>query len=107
MRADLTPGRILAARAVAVGADLLQLGLLPAVPLVEALDVAVAVILIGLLGWHWVFLPSMVIEAIPWVGAVPTWTASVLYATRNVPVAPADLPPEERDAGSGSTKPAG
>jgi hypothetical protein len=107
MRADLTPGRILAARLVAVTADVLQLAILPAAPLVEALDVAVAMLLIGLLGWHWAFLPSIVVEAIPFVGAVPTWTASVLFATRDVSVTPAGLPKREKDAGSGSTRPAG
>lgn len=104
MRVELPPGRVLAARLVAIAADLLQLGILPATPLVEVLDVVVAVILISLLGWHWVFLPSIVLEAIPFVGAVPTWTASVLLATRKLPVTPPEIP-REKDAGSGNTRP--
>ena len=117
MRAVLSRRRILTARAVAVAADVVQLGLLPAdvlaapvaIPLTEVLDVAVAVTMVWLLGWHWAFLPTIVAEAVPVLDAVPTWTAAVLFATRNgatVPAAPAAPAAGEKSAGSGSTKPA-
>ncbi|HEU4402341.1 MAG TPA: hypothetical protein VFT43_09565 [Candidatus Polarisedimenticolia bacterium] len=80
--------RILAARVVAVLADAVQLGLLPlfvegAGSIVnDLLDVAVAGVMIALVGWHWVFLPAFLAELIPGFDLVPTWTAAVLFATR-------------------------
>ncbi len=88
MRVDLTPRRIHAARAVAMLADLAQLVVFPAFsegilsPLNDALDVIVAVGLTALLGWHWGFLPSFLSELIPFWDLVPTWTAAVLFVTR-------------------------
>ncbi len=38
--------------------------------------------LIRLLGWHWAFLPSFVVELVPGVDLVLTWTAAVWLATR-------------------------
>ena len=73
---------------VAVAADTLQIAALPLFaeggfsPADAVLDVVVAFILIKLLGWHWVFLPSLAAEMIPGVDLVPTWTAAVYYATR-------------------------
>jgi len=73
---------------VAVVADTLQIAALPLFaegglsPADALLDIVVAYILIRLLGWHWVFLPSMAAELIPGVDLVPTWTAAVYYATR-------------------------
>lgn len=80
--------RILAARALAVVADAVQLGLLPlfvqgaASPLNDALDVAVGAAMVGLVGWHWVFLPTFVTELLPVVDLAPTWTMAALIATR-------------------------
>jgi hypothetical protein len=87
----MTPKRVKAARAVAVIADAVQLGLLPLFvggwvsPLNDALDVAVAIAMVVLVGWHWAFLPAFVAELVPIWGLVPTWTAAVLIATRNAP----------------------
>lgn len=73
---------------VAVLADTLQIAALPLFaegafsPADTILDIVVAYILIRLLGWHWVFLPSMAAELIPGADLVPTWTAAVYYATR-------------------------
>jgi hypothetical protein len=87
----MTPKRVKAARALGILADAVQLGLLPLFaagwvsPLNDALDVAVAVAMIALVGWHWAFLPAFVSELIPIWGLVPSWTAAVLIATRNAP----------------------
>ena len=84
--------RILAARAIAVVADAIQLGLLPlfvegaASPLNNALDVVIGAAMIGLVGWNWVFLPTFVAELIPFVDIAPTWTVAALIATRKRPV---------------------
>ena len=92
--------RILAARLIALSADLLQIVLLPifapgaASPFNDALDVAVAGILVWLVGWNWAFLPSLATELVPGLDLFPTWTVAVLFVTRqkksNVLPAPDD-----------------
>jgi hypothetical protein len=80
-------GRVRLARAIAVGADALQLFLFPlfgegfASPVNDALDVAVGGLLIWLVGFHWVLLPSLATELVPGLDLAPTWTAAVLVAT--------------------------
>jgi hypothetical protein len=80
--------RILAARIIAIVADAVQIGLMPvfaggAASMVnDALDVAVGITMIGLVGWNWVFLPALVTELIPMVDLAPTWTIAVFIATR-------------------------
>lgn len=88
MPRPLTPGRVRAARILAVAADLLQIAVFPAFsqgllsPANDVLDVAVAVAMVVLLGWHWAFLPTLLSEFIPFWDLVPTWTAAVLIVTR-------------------------
>jgi hypothetical protein len=80
--------RILAARLIAIIADAVQIGLMPvfaggAASMVnDALDVAVGITMIVLVGWNWVFLPALVAELIPMVDLAPTWTIAALIATR-------------------------
>ncbi|TMA77142.1 MAG: hypothetical protein E6J58_20095 [Deltaproteobacteria bacterium] len=50
-------------------------------PFNDALDLAVAAILIKLLGFHWAFLPTLAAEAMPVLDLAPTWTATVLFVT--------------------------
>ncbi|HEX9185693.1 MAG TPA: hypothetical protein VGB87_01390 [Vicinamibacteria bacterium] len=80
----LTPRRVWIARALAVAVDLSQLALLPAelTPLNNGLDVATAVAMLSLVGWHWAFLPTFLAELVPFVDLVPTWTLAVMVATR-------------------------
>src|ERR1700737_3255675 len=84
----LNPARIRAARSIAIAADLLQIVIFPvfaggAVSIVnDILDVAVAVSMSLLVGWHWAFLPSFLAELVPFFDLVPTWTAAVFFATR-------------------------
>jgi hypothetical protein len=74
---------------IALGADALQLAALPffveggVSPFDSVLDVVVAFMLIRLLGWHWAFLPSMVVEALPGADLFPTWSAALLFVTRD------------------------
>ncbi len=89
MRDDVTPARIRAARLVAVGADLLQIVLLPTFfpgvmsPAADAIDLVVAALMLWLVGWHWAFLPTFLAEVVPFVDLVPTWTAAVFLVTRS------------------------
>jgi hypothetical protein len=88
---ELTRGRIRAALALAVMADAVQLGLIPLFaegllsPANDALDVVIAVAMVLLVGWHWALLPSVVAEMMPAVNLFPTWTAAVIFITRQGP----------------------
>ena len=70
---------------VAIAADTLQIAALPLFvpggfsPADTAIDVAAALILSKLLGWHWAFLPTLIAEIVPGMDLFPTWTAAVLY----------------------------
>lgn len=87
----MTHRRIWIARGIAVTADLIQIGLAPvfleggASVFDALLDVAMAAILTGLVGWHWAFLPAFVAELVPGFDLVPSWTLAVFLATRRRP----------------------
>jgi hypothetical protein len=76
------------ALAVAVVSDAVQILLVPAFiegwfsPANDVLDALVAILMIGLLGWHVAFLPSFIAELVPVLGLFPTWTIAVLFVTR-------------------------
>jgi hypothetical protein len=80
--------RIIAARVLAVVADAVQLALIPlfapgaASPVNDALDVAVGIAMVALVGWHWSFVPAFVAELVPFADLAPSWTIAVLVATR-------------------------
>ena len=72
---------------IAIAADLVQWVAMPLFaigvsPWNDALDIIVGFALIKLLGWHWAFMPSFLIELFPVVDLAPTWTLAVLLATR-------------------------
>lgn len=80
--------RIKVARAIAICADLVQIGL-PMVfgegflsPFQDAVDVVVCITLSLLVGWHFAFLPSFVVKLVPLVDLAPTWTIAIFVATR-------------------------
>jgi hypothetical protein len=51
-------------------------------PADDVLDLAVAAVLVQLLGWHWEFLPAFVAELVPGVDLVPFWTFAVINVYR-------------------------
>src|SRR5690242_17986768 len=84
----LNPNRIAAAIALALFADAIQpvltgmslTGVLtvPAELLDLGVDVTLCIVLSRLLGgFHWVLLPALLAELIPFVDVLPTWTAAV------------------------------
>jgi hypothetical protein len=87
-RPPLPPGRRRVAFLLAMGVDLVQWIALPlfmwgaASPANDALDVAIALVMTRLIGFHWAFLPTFVAELMPIVDLVPTWTLAVWIATR-------------------------
>jgi len=74
----LTRLRIGLAVVVALAADGLQLPLqaMPVAP--EIIDVVAMGLTVGLLGFHLLLLPTFVVEFIPLVDMLPTWTGCVL-----------------------------
>lgn len=96
-------GRIRAARAVALVADVLQIVLFPlmaegfASPLDDIVDVVVCVTLTVLVGWHHAFLPSFIIKIVPLADLIPSWSLAVFLATRSkasfVPAVGSSPPP--------------
>jgi hypothetical protein len=90
--------------AIAVGviADGLQLLLGPLgwVFADAAIDVVAMILVSWLIGFHWLFLPTVVLEAVPVIDAFPTWTACVIavIAIRRRPPAISNPggPPVER-----------
>jgi hypothetical protein len=101
MPRELTPGRVRAARVLAVLADAAQWVVFPVLmntilePVNLALDVVMAIVLVALIGWHWALLPAFISESIPFLDLVPTWTAAVFLATRGASGPPAPPPPVE------------
>jgi len=85
----LTKQKIALAFAVAIIADSIQFPItaatatgvlsVPAEGAEFALDCVVMVITSSLLGFHWLFLPSLVFEMIPGFDLLPTWTGCVAY----------------------------
>ena len=51
-------------------------------PADDVLDLAVAAVLVRLLGWHWEFLPAFAAELVPGVDLVPFWTLAVANVYR-------------------------
>jgi hypothetical protein len=76
------------AMVLAVVADALQIIVLPLFiegaesPADDILDIGVGVAMVGLLGWHWEFLPSFLGKLVPGVDLVPLWTLSVANVYR-------------------------
>lgn len=102
--------RMTIALAVAVTADLLQLpltaaflgsvlsvfGITLAAPVEAAdltIDVVTAFIEIWLLGFHWMLLPTALIESVPLLDLAPTWTACVWWVIRARRNAIVETPP--------------
>jgi|SRR6266508_6411811 len=77
----LTVKRIVLAFTVALAADAMQLALLPLGPIGLLPDEAIDVVAMGLtcwlLGFHVLLLPTFVLELVPVLGLLPTWTGCV------------------------------
>src|SRR5438046_5885258 len=80
--------RFRAAMILAMAADALQIFVFPLFaegalsPADDVLDLAVAAVLVHLLGWHWEFLPAFAAELVPGVDLVPFWTLAVISVYR-------------------------
>jgi hypothetical protein len=97
----LTWIRIVVALAIAVFADGLQLLLGPFgwAFIDDVIDVIVMILTSWAVGFHWLLLPTFVLELVPLVDDLPTWTACVIAVIvirkreqRIPPPAPPDKP---------------
>ncbi len=76
----LTRARVILALTVAVTADVLQIALLPLQWLFaqQIVDVVAMALTMWLLGFHLLLLPTFIVEFIPVVDMLPTWTGCVV-----------------------------
>ena len=87
-RPPMAISRVWLARIIAMAADATQLARLPFVmggaisPVADVIDVAMAIVMTWLVGWHWAFLPTFIAELVPFVDLVPSWTLAAFIATR-------------------------
>jgi len=70
--------RFVVAFVVAAAADVIIPLISPFEVLVVVGDMVVAVILCAILGFNWIFVPTLLMEAIPGLDLFPTWTVAVL-----------------------------
>jgi MFS superfamily sulfate permease-like transporter len=94
--------------ALAVLADGLSVLLALAPPVQWAADVVTAIVLFIVLGWQWILLPGLIMEAIPGLDVLPFWVLVVgavavwgtarpeLKSPRRVPNGSEDLSEHER-----------
>ncbi len=76
----LTRGRIAVAMTIACVADLLQIALMPVAWTFaqSAVDVVAMILAMWVIGFHLLLLPTFIIEFIPGVDMLPTWTACMI-----------------------------
>ncbi|MDE3068845.1 MAG: hypothetical protein KGJ60_15035 [Verrucomicrobiota bacterium] len=96
----LTRTRLVTALAVALIADTTQLLLGPLgwVFADQLIDLSAMLLTSWLIGFHWLLLPTFVLEFIPLADELPTWTAcvaAVIVFRKRQPGAPPPGPPED------------
>jgi hypothetical protein len=74
----LSKTQIAVALVIAGLSDVLSALVTVAPPLSWGLDIATAVLLFMVLGWKWLLLPGLIMEAIPGVGVFPIWLVVVI-----------------------------
>lgn len=108
---ELTRGRMGLALTVAVAADALQIAMLPLawalVP--EIIDVVAMILTVLILGFHLLLLPTFVVEFIPLVDMLPTWTGCVVAVIalrkRAQPITTSVVTAPPKEIGDGSNPP--
>jgi hypothetical protein len=69
----LSKKRLMLAFAIAGISDTISLIDVPFPPLQLAVDLITAALLFAVLGWRWLLLPGLIMEAVPGVAVVPFW----------------------------------
>jgi hypothetical protein len=76
-------------RIVAIVADFIQFWMIPSYFVLigfflnAVLDIFLFALFTWRLGFHIAFLPSFLVEFVPFVDVVPAWTMAILFVTRN------------------------
>jgi len=70
--------RLALAFAIAGISDVLGAFVTLAAPVAWAVDLVTALLLFVVLGWQWLLLPGLIMEAIPGVGVLPFWLLVVV-----------------------------
>jgi hypothetical protein len=65
--------RLALAFAIAGTSDAVAVFTAFAPPIMLVVDLVTAILLFIVLGWRWLLLPGLVLEAVPGVGVVPIW----------------------------------
>lgn len=73
----LSNKRLGLALAIAAIADVVGIFVTGAPPLVWAVDLVTAILLFMVLGWRWLLLPGIIMEAVPGVSIMPLWVLVV------------------------------
>ncbi len=93
----LSRTRIRVAWVIALAVDAIQIPATAAGPvgwfLDIGLDLLTMIVMWGLLGFHWAFLPSFFTEWVPYLNLAPFWTLAVALATRGRGEIEVPLPP--------------
>jgi hypothetical protein len=76
-RPRLPRNRLVLALVVAAISDMLSILFALSPPLQWATDLVTALVLFAILGWQWVLLPGLIMEAIPGLYVFPFWTLAV------------------------------
>jgi hypothetical protein len=80
--------RLLLAFAIAGISDAFAAGFTFIPPLEWGLDLVTAFLLFMVLGWRWMLLPGLILEAIPGLSAFPFWVLVVAAVAVSSPVRP-------------------
>ncbi len=75
---------MIAAIVIAVVADVVQFaaGFVGWFVFDQVVDIIAMLIMMRLLGFHWLLLPTFILEFVPFVEMFPTWTGCVLLVVR-------------------------
>jgi MFS superfamily sulfate permease-like transporter len=88
-------------------ADVLSVVLTWTPPVQWAADVVTAILLFVVLGWQWILLPGLIMEAVPGLDVLPFWVLVVgAVAAWGTARPHANFNADERRAGRGSPDPA-
>ncbi len=95
----LTPVRRRGAYAIAIATDVVQMALGPFgwTFVDQALDVAAAIAISRLIGFHPLLLPTFVLELVPIADMLPTWTGCVALVVALRKREPVTAPSDPRD----------
>ena len=95
LRPRFSKERLVLAFAVAALADGLSFFLTLTPPVQWVVDLVTAIVLFVVLGWQWILLPGLIMEAIPGLHVLPFWVLVVVAVAMWGNIRPGRPPPPE------------